>query len=110
MTDLDVEDGSLGGILAFYSVIHTPPQDLPGVFKEFARVLKPGGHLMLGFFAGDSAWPLEFDHKVTLAYRWLPDGLAELLGQAGFAEVARMVREPTEGERFQQAQLLVRKA
>jgi SAM-dependent methyltransferase len=110
MADLDVEDGSLGGILAFYSVIHTPPQDLPRVFKEFQRVLKPGGHLMLGFFAGDSAWPLEFDHKVTLAYRWLPDGLAELLRQAGFAEVARMVREPDEGERFQQAQLLVRKA
>jgi len=110
MTALDLGDGVLGGILAFYSVIHTPPVRLPAVFAEFARVLAPGGHLLLGFFAGDDPVPREFDHKVTLAYRWSPGGLAELLGQAGFAEVARMVREPGEGERFQQAQLLVRKS
>lgn len=108
MTALDVEDGTLGGILAFYSVIHTPPPQLPGVFAEFARVLQPGGHLLLGFFAGDDPQPQEFDHKVTLAYRWSPDSLADLLRQAGLAEVARMVREPQEGERFRQAQLLVR--
>lgn len=109
MTALDVEDGTLGGVLAFYSVIHTPPAQLPGVFEEFARVLQPGGHLMLGFFAGDDQQPQEFDHKVTLAYRWSPDSLADLLRQAGLAEVARMVREPNEGERFLQAQLLLRK-
>ncbi|MEU0884700.1 class I SAM-dependent methyltransferase [Lentzea sp. NPDC005914] len=109
MTELEVEDETLGGILAFYSVIHTPPPHVPAVFAEFARVLKPGGHLMLGFFAGDDPRPREFDHKVTLAYRWSADGLAELLCQAGFEERARLLREPNEGERFQQAQLLVRK-
>lgn len=109
MTALDVEDGALGGILAFYSVIHTPPRQLPGVFEEFERVLKPGGHVLLGFFAGDDRQPQEFDHKVTLAYRWSPDGLADLLSQAGFEVVARLVREPYEGERGRQGQLLVRK-
>ncbi|WP_075743350.1 MULTISPECIES: class I SAM-dependent methyltransferase [Actinoalloteichus] len=110
MTALDVDDGVLGGILAFYSVIHTPPQHVPAVFAEFRRVLAPGGHLLLGFFAGDDPLPQEFDHKVTLAYRWSPGSLAESARQAGFVEVARLVREPREGERqFQQAQLLVRK-
>ncbi|MET8757068.1 class I SAM-dependent methyltransferase [Lentzea sp. NPDC004782] len=110
MTALDLGDGVLGGILAFYSVIHTPPVRLPAVFAEFERVLAPGGHLLLGFFAGDDPEPREFDHKVTLAYRWSPGSLADLLCQAGFVEVARLVREPGEGERFQQAQLLVRKS
>ncbi|MEU4746822.1 class I SAM-dependent methyltransferase, partial [Actinosynnema sp. NPDC023658] len=32
MTDLDLADGVLGGILASYSVIHTPPPLLPEVF------------------------------------------------------------------------------
>lgn len=109
MTALDLADGCLGGILAFYSVIHTPPRELPAVFREFERVLAPGGHLLLGFFAGDDPLPQEFDHKVTLAYRWSPDSLADLLRQAGFVEVARMRRAPNEGERFQQAQLLMRK-
>nr|WP_040406350.1 class I SAM-dependent methyltransferase [Amycolatopsis nigrescens] len=110
MTALDVADGALGGILAHYSIIHTPPRQLPAVFTEFQRVLAPGGHLLLGFFAGDDPLPQEFDHKVTLAYRWSPDSLMELLRQAGFVEVARMQREPHENERqFQQGQLLVRK-
>lgn len=109
MTALNVADGALGGILASFSTIHTPPAQLPAVFTEFQRVLAPGGHLLLGFFAGDDPLPQEFDHKVTLAYRWSPDRLAELLRQAGFAEVARMLREPGENERFRHAHLLVRK-
>jgi SAM-dependent methyltransferase len=109
MSALDLADGVLGGILASYSVIHTHPRELPAVFTEFQRVLAPGGHLLLGFFAGDDPVPQEFDHKVTPAYRWSPDSLAELLRHAGFVEVARLLREPHEGERFQQAHLLVRK-
>lgn len=109
MAALDLAVGVLGGILALYSTIHTPPRELPAVFTEFERVLSPGGHLLLGFFAGDDPLPQEFDHKVTLAYRWSPDRLAELLRQAGFAEVGRLRREPREGERFHQAHLLVRK-
>ncbi|MBC6448502.1 class I SAM-dependent DNA methyltransferase [Actinokineospora xionganensis] len=110
MTALDLPDGALGGILAFYSIIHTPPWQLSAVFTEFHRVLAPGGHLLLGFFAGDDPVPREFDHKVTLAYRWSPDSLMELLRQAGLVELARLVREPHQGERpFQHAQLLVRK-
>ncbi|MFD4637795.1 class I SAM-dependent DNA methyltransferase [Lentzea sp. NPDC058436] len=109
MTELDLEDQALNGILAFYSVIHMPPDELPAVFAEFFRVLGPGGHLMLGFFAGDDPEPVEFDHKVTPAYRWSPSGIAELLQKAGFTEVGRLVRRPIEGERFLQAQLLARK-
>ena len=65
--------------------------------------------MLLSFFGGDDPLPQEFDHKVTLAYRWSPDSLAELLREAGFAEVARLVREPDKDERFLQAHLLVRK-
>lgn len=109
MTDLDLGDGVLGGILANYSVIHTAPDELPSVFDEFHRVLAPGGHLLLGFFGGDDPRPQEFDHKVTLAYRWAPDALAGLLRDTGLTEVARLVREPYPNERFQQAQLLAKK-
>jgi len=109
MTALDLADGVLGGILASYSIIHMPPQQLPAVFTEFHRVMAPGGHLLLGFFAGDDPQPQEFDHKVTLAYRWSPDSLAELLRPSGFAEVARLRREPHQNERFQHAHLLARK-
>lgn len=110
MTALDLADSAVRGLLANYSFIHTPPAELPVVFAEFARVLAPGGYLLLGFFAGDEPQPQAFDHKVTLAYRWSPGRLAELAGEAGFTEVARLVRVPNEGERFQQGQLLLRRS
>nr|WP_095875965.1 class I SAM-dependent methyltransferase [Streptomyces sp. TLI_235] len=112
MADLGLADGSLGGILARYSLIHTPPEELPAVFAEFHRLLAPGGHLLVAFQAVDRpAPPVEaFDHKVALAYRWWPDALAALLADAGLPEVARAVRAPYEGERpCPQAHLLARR-
>ncbi len=47
MTELPLDDDELGGILAYYSVHHTPPESLPVVFAEFRRTLAPGGRLMI---------------------------------------------------------------
>jgi SAM-dependent methyltransferase len=44
--DLDLPDGRLAGALAWYSLVHTPPEDLPKVFAEIRRVLAPGGLLL----------------------------------------------------------------
>src|SRR5947209_2868925 len=46
---LGIADGSLGGVLSRYSIIHLPPEGLPAVVAEFGRVLAPGGHLLLSF-------------------------------------------------------------
>lgn len=110
MTSIGAADVSLGGIVSRYSVIHTPPEELPVAFAEFARVLAPGGHLLISFYAHDGAELAEpFDHKVTLAYKLSPGGISGLLAEAGLTEVARLVRQPREGERFLQACLLFRK-
>ncbi|TXG91165.1 class I SAM-dependent methyltransferase [Rhodococcus rhodnii] len=108
MDALDMADGTLQGIVSWYSVIHAPPQDVPSYFGEFRRVLAPGGHLLLGFFESENDPVTEFDHKVTAAYRWPIDDLATLAGEAGFIEVGRTLREPLEGERFRQGRLLMR--
>lgn len=114
MAALDIADGVLGGVLSRWSVIHTPPQELPVVLAEFHRVLAPGGHLLVGFSASDDpSHPAQvFDHTVAPAYRWWPDHLAVMLRESGLAEVARMVREPqpTDRRQFQEIQLLARKA
>ncbi|MFE6400993.1 class I SAM-dependent methyltransferase [Streptomyces alboflavus] len=54
MTALEIGDNNLGGILAFYSTHHTPPELLPVVFAEFHRTLAPGGHLMLVCRVGEA--------------------------------------------------------
>lgn len=114
MAALDIADGALGGVLSRWSVIHTPPRELPVIVAEFHRVLASGGHLLIGFSASDDpSHPTQvFDHAVAPAYRWSPDHLAVLLRRSGLAEVARMVREPqpTDRRQFREVHLLARKA
>lgn len=114
MAALDIPDGELSGVLSRWSIIHTPPEELPAILAEFRRVLAPGGHLLLGFSATDDpSRPTQvFDHAVAPAYRWWPDHLATLLRKSGLDEVARMVREPqpTDRRQFQAIHLLARKA
>ncbi|MEU3921273.1 class I SAM-dependent methyltransferase [Streptomyces sp. NPDC029004] len=112
MTALDLEDDSLGGVLAWYSTVHTPPEELPVVFAEFHRVLAPGGHLLIAFKVGDERVRLEhaYGHALSLdVYRLPPDRVAEELGRAGLVETARLVREPAVDEPTPQGFLMARK-
>ncbi|MEU1801871.1 class I SAM-dependent methyltransferase [Streptomyces sp. NPDC019937] len=112
MTELGLSDGALGGIVAYYSLIHTPAERLPAVLAEFHRLLAPGGHLLVAFQVGDEQLRVAepFGHPVSLDVRRLPpDGIAGLLGGAGFTVRARQVREPEGREVVPQAFLLARK-
>lgn len=80
--DLGVADGSLGGVLAWYSLIHTDPERIGDALAEFARCVRPGGGLAIGFFAGPKLAP--FDHAVVTAYHWPIELLAARVEAAGF--------------------------
>jgi SAM-dependent methyltransferase len=116
MLALDVPSGSLGGLLAWYSIIHVPDELLPGVFAEFHRVLAPGGLLQLAFQVGDE--PLHLTsaggHPVSLDFhRRRPATVTALLAAAGFEVRAELWRAADEDgefpERTPQAYLLARK-
>ena len=84
---LDVADNTLAGIVAWYSIIHTPPERLPHLFAEFSRVCVPGTSLLLAFQVGGACVHLEhaYGHPISLdAYRMRPDTIVALLEQAGF--------------------------
>ncbi|MFD7412464.1 class I SAM-dependent methyltransferase [Kitasatospora purpeofusca] len=109
MEVLPVEDGALGGVLAHYSTIHTPPAELPALLAELVRVLAPGGLLLLSFFGTDGPEPIRFDHKVTPAYSWPVDRLAGLLTGAGLDPFARLLHDPASERGFLDAHLLARR-
>jgi len=93
MCPLDLPAGSLGGILAWYSLIHYEPDAVGDVLCNFRSALSDNGTLVVGFFDGDD---LEtFDHKVTTAYRWPVDEMSKMLSAAGFVEVDRLQRPGT---------------
>ncbi|MDQ1526918.1 MAG: hypothetical protein QOG18_1531 [Microbacteriaceae bacterium] len=113
MNALDLADSSLGGIVAMYSIIHQPPEQLPVVLAEFARVLAPGGRLLVAFQVGDERRHIDewLGSAVDIdAYSLDPGRMVELLGQAGFAMTARTDREPEGTEKVPRSYLLARKA
>lgn len=82
---LPVPDGSVAGILAWYSLIHVRPDDLDEVLCELRRAIAPTGKLVIGLFDGDEV--VAFEHKVVPAYLWPVEEFAERLRRAGFAVV-----------------------
>lgn len=116
MLGLDHHDGALGGILAWYSIIHVPDEFLPGVFAEFHRVLAPGGYVQLAFqVGGEVKHRTEAGgHSVSLDFhRRQPEHVAELVSQAGLEVRVRTLREPDAdgafAEETPQAFMLARK-
>lgn len=100
MTDLDLADDSVTGVLAFWSVIHVPDHAMPGVFAQFHRVLRPGCPLLVGFHVGDGA-----DHtsegysgrSISVdSHRRRPNEVAHWLREAGFTIEAELVMRPDE--------------
>lgn len=89
---LDAADASIGGILAWFSLIHTDPADIDVALREFARALAPGAGLFVGFFAGDVLEP--FDHAITTAYYWPAALLTGHVERAGFSAIEAQVRTP----------------
>ncbi|WP_226346943.1 class I SAM-dependent DNA methyltransferase [Agilicoccus flavus] len=94
--DLDVPDGSLAGVLAWYSLIHVTPGAIPAALAVLRRALRPGGVLVVGLFDGDRVE--EFAHRVHPAYRWPVHQFEARLRAADFTPTHRWAR-PAEGER-----------
>ncbi|WP_174562988.1 class I SAM-dependent methyltransferase [Rhodococcus maanshanensis] len=87
---LHAATGSLGGVLSWYSLIHHRPQEIRTPLAEFARVIRPGGGVLVGFFEGAAVGP--FDHAVTTAYRWPVAELGQELVTAGFEVIETHTR------------------
>ncbi|KRC92639.1 methyltransferase [Terrabacter sp. Root85] len=109
---LGLPDASVTGVVAWYSIIHTPPELLPEVFVELHRVIRANGLLLLAFQAGGFSVRHEqaYGHAVTFeAHRHDPDGVAAQLADAGFRVTVRTDRVPQDYEKTPQAFLLARR-
>lgn len=112
LSALPLADGCLDGALIRFSIIHTPPEQVPRQLAEVARVLRVGGTALFSFQAtdGPDTPVIRFDHRVAPAYRWHPDRMAHLLATAGLSELERLMvpASTTEGaHRFPEAHLMV---
>ncbi|MBB5874313.1 SAM-dependent methyltransferase [Allocatelliglobosispora scoriae] len=89
MTDLQLADGSLAGVIAWWSLIHIPDEAVPGVIGQFHRVLRPGGVLAVGFHVGADrpAAPADTHYRT-------PSRVADWIREAGFTVEAQHLLRP----------------
>lgn len=112
-TDLELEPGSLGGILGWWSLFNLPREILPEVLASFARALVPGGLALIGTHVGTG------DVLRTAAYGgvpvtwtthlWQPAQLSDLIAAAGMEPTAQL-HLPASGQSRPQVLIGARRA
>jgi ubiquinone/menaquinone biosynthesis C-methylase UbiE len=94
---LPIKTELLAGAVCWYSIIHTPPDLLGGVFSELTRVLAPGGYLLLAFQAESE--PIHradaFGTSLPMtSYRHGVRQMVQCLEEAGFGIYVTVLRAP----------------
>ncbi|WP_245239163.1 class I SAM-dependent methyltransferase [Streptomyces sp. MZ04] len=88
MTELDLADASMAGLVAWYSLIHIPDDEIGPVLQHFQRVVRPGGPLLLGYHVGDEAQMRTHGYgghpMKVYVHRRQPNQMAAWLNDAGF--------------------------
>lgn len=82
IADLSDSPKRWAGILAWYSLIHMGPDELPDALVALQMAVEDGGGLLMSFFSGPSLEPMY--HPVATAYQWPLPELAQALETAGF--------------------------
>jgi SAM-dependent methyltransferase len=97
MKALDMPDSTLVGIVAFYSIIHIPRDQILETMHGFRRALRPGGVLLLSFHIGDEVLHLDelWGSKVSLDYYFFQsDEMVAYIEAAGLKVDELIEREP----------------
>ena len=97
LTSVPLRRAALGGAVAFYCLIHLDDPGLAAAAAELARVVAPGGPLLVAFHSGEEVRHLDdwWDQPVDLDFRFLTAArIAPLLEGAGFAIEATLTRSP----------------
>jgi ribosomal protein S18 acetylase RimI-like enzyme/ubiquinone/menaquinone biosynthesis C-methylase UbiE len=113
MLALDLADGSLGGAVASYSIIHLGVGELAIAFSELHRVLGPDAPALLAFHTGRHVLHMDewWGSPVSLDFHFhVPDTVRRLLEGAGLSVEWDLRRQPGPGEvQTERAYLLARR-
>ena len=101
MRCLPFGDATVGGLVAFYAVIHLRRAELTGALSEFRRVLRPGGRLLFSAHEGDDEVTMDefLDKPVPFVATFFGlDELVSATATAGLEVTMAERRDPYPGE------------
>ena len=108
---LPFPDSTFDGVLAWYSVIHTPTHELAAIFNECHRILRTSGLLLVAYQSGSGermiSDPYGFDVELQAFLHQTP-WVETALHAAGFVIQASLDRAPRATERHSQGFVLAK--
>lgn len=95
--ELDFDDSSVAGCIAFYSIVHFSNEQVLAAFREVFRVLRPGGLFLCTFHIGDETIQVEefLGRAVNIDFMFFTsEFILTSLTTAGFQRLQLIERDP----------------
>jgi ubiquinone/menaquinone biosynthesis C-methylase UbiE len=99
MLALELADETFDGVVAFYAIVNLPRQKVVTALREFHRVLKPEGRLLIAFHIGREELHMDewWGKQVSVDFYFFEtEEMKTYLQTAGFTVEETIEREPYE--------------
>jgi len=102
--ELEFENDSMAGIVAYYAIVHFTEEQVETAFHEVFRVLEPGGIFLFTFHIGEET--IHFDEflgkKVDIDFMFFTtDFILRCIEEIGFEKIEIIEREPYPGVEYE---------
>ena len=100
---LEIDADSIGGVVAFYAIVHFTEEQVEIACREVFRVLQPGGIFLLTYHIGEETIHLDefLGKKVDIDFMFFTtDFIFSCLKDSGFKKIDIIEREPYPGVEY----------
>ena len=97
LLELEFENDSIAGVVAFYAIVHFTEEQVGVAFREVFRVLQPGGIFLFTYHIGEETIHIDefLGKKVDIDFMFFPtDFIFSCLKDSGFEKIEIIEREP----------------
>ena len=102
--ELEFENDSIAGVVAFYAIVHFTEKQAGTAFREVFRVLQPGGIFLVTYHIGEKTIHVEefLGQKVDIDFMFFTtDFISRCLKEIGFEIIEIIERDPYRGVEYE---------